>query len=706
MTSDVPFPGKTPSNGVNSQPGGKRMNRLARETSPYLLQHAGNPVDWHPWDEEALALARNENKPIFLSIGYSACHWCHVMERESFENEVLASFMNDHFVNIKVDREERPDLDDIYMNAVNAMTGNGGWPLSVFLTPDLKPFYGGTYFPSFGRYGMPSFLDVLQQIVHIWHKEPSRALTAAEQLTAHLRECFAVPPAGSVLPVKQMRQQAASQLESSFDKQWGGWGGAPKFPSPASVSFLLRQHQRTGDRLLLDMAVVTLRNMASGGLYDHVGGGFHRYSTDEKWRVPHFEKMLYDNAQLPVAYLEAWQAIGDPFFKEVACETLDYVLRDLRDPEGGFYSSEDADSEGEEGRFYLWTRQEILTYLGLREGDEFCRAYFLSDKGNFDSHEPCHHKRNILYRNVPGNDYQNEREGRYTALRAVLQSVRNLRVRPACDDKIITAWNALMISALARAAFAWKIPAFKEAACKAAAFIEGIMLSGDTLYRTWRRGSVRHTGYLDDYAFTANAFIDLYESTADAHWLETAKRLADLLKNRFAAPRGGGFYSTDASHSGLLVRVRSLHDTAEPSPNAQAALALARLGRHFSLPEVTALAEKSVAADSGTAKRMPLACLHTLLAADYLEEDTFDIVFCGLPASEDMEALKEVLSAHFVPSRVIAYTDAAGDPLQRPLCASKTMLDNRATVYVCRNNRCLPPVNTPAAFEQLLSELL
>ncbi len=704
MTATVPPPDKTHWDENSPATGTKQANRLARETSPYLLQHASNPVDWYPWGEEALTLARKENKPIFLSIGYSACHWCHVMERESFENALIAGFMNAHFVNIKVDREERPDLDDIYMNAVTAITGNGGWPLSVFLTPDLKPFFGGTYFPPSSRYGMPAFLDVLQHIVYLWHNEPSRAFSAAEQITAHLQGLFAAAPAGTNTPAASLRAQAARQLDSSFDEKWGGWGGAPKFPSPASITFLLRHYQRTGNPRLLAMAVTTLEKMALGGIYDHVGGGFHRYSTDEQWRVPHFEKMLYDNAQLPVCYLEAWQVTKNPFFKSVACDTLAYVLRDMRDPEGGFYSSEDADSEGDEGRFYLWTRQEILECLGSRDGVEFCTTYSVCEEGNFASHEPCHLNRNILYRSLPETGFVTETEERYAAMRAALRSARDKRVRPSRDDKVITAWNALTLSALARAAFTWGITAFKDAACATAAFIEGVLLSGDVLYRTWRRGEVRYPGYLDDYAFAANAFIDLYECTTDIHWLETSKRLVDRLESRFADRQGGGFYSTDASHSNLLVRVRTLHDTAEPSPNAMAALALARLGRHLDSPQYTARAEESIAAAAAPADRMPLGYLNTLLARDYLEDTTPDIVFAGQPGSAGMESLKAVLSGRFVPCRIIAYADGKEDPLRRSLCASKTMMENRDTAYVCRNGRCLPPVNTASGLERLLSE--
>ncbi len=684
-------------------PAGK--NRLCGETSPYLLQHADNPVDWHPWDDEALTIARRENKPIFLSIGYAACHWCHVMERESFENETIATFMNAHFVNIKVDREERPDLDEIYMNAVNAMTGGGGWPLSVFLTPDLKPFYGGTYFPPYGLYGMPSFLDVLQQIVSIWHQEPSRAQSTAEQLTARLRMQVESRSSRADFPVDELRAVAATQLESSYVEHWGGWGKAPKFPSPASISFLLRHYKRTGRRPLLDMAVSTLKQMAFGGLHDHLGGGFHRYSTDEKWRVPHFEKMLYDNAQLVVSYLEGWQVTHDPFFKSVACDTLAYVLRDMRGEYGAFYSSEDADSEGEEGRYYLWTRQDIINSLGEEDGNEFCRVYSVLEEGNFTSRETYHQGQNILFRKASENDCSEESEARYAVLREKLLEVRCNRVSPAVDDKIITAWNGLMISALAKAALTWDISQFKDAACKAGWFLKETLLKEDVLYRTWRSGTVRYPGYLDDYAVAANAYIDLYECTAEIHWLETATRLVEIIKNRFTDQAGEGFYSTEASHANLLLRVRPLHDTAEPSGNAMAAMALARLGHYLNLADYLSLAESSLSQAASIADRAPLGFLNTILVADYIVESPVEIVFCGQPESKEVRAWKHALAQQFIPCRIIAYNDGQNVPLQHSLFEAKVMVEGKPTVYVCQNRRCLPPVNTREAFERLLSGL-
>lgn len=685
-----------------STPTGKHSNRLCGETSPYLLQHANNPVDWHPWDEQALSLAREKDIPIFLSIGYAACHWCHVMERESFEDEVTAAFMNEHFLNIKVDREERPDLDAIYMNAVTAMTGNGGWPLNVFLTPDLRPFYGGTYFPPDGRYGTPAFLDILKQIDLLWKTSRSKLFQSAEQLTALLARHGGSPESEHDVLSAGLREAAAAYLESAYDKTWGGWGSAPKFPSPATISLLLRGCTRESNTGHLEMALSTLRKMAAGGIYDHVGGGFHRYATDERWLVPHFEKMLYDNAQLAVSYLEAWQVTHDAFFKTVTCDILNYVLRNMRDPAGAFYSSEDADSEGEEGKYYLWDKAEIMHILGPEDGQDCCAYYAVREEGNFTSHEPYHQGRNILHTS-PKSDERVD-SGRLAAWKEKLLNARIRRIRPGIDDKVITAWNAMMITALARAGFTWNIPEYTSAACKAGRFLREIMYDGSILYRIWRRDRKRFPGYLDDYALTANAFTDLYECTGDESWLKSAQTLTERMLDGFYDPEGKGFYSTGPGHENLIVRMKAFHDTAEPSPNAVAALVLSRLGLLFDLPRYLVLARKSLLPAAAMALRNAPGYLHTLLAADFLIDPPVEVVFCGSPDTPEIAAMIEILSGHHVPCKVIAWASDRQAPPLLPICAAKTMEEGRGTVYICRNGACLPPETTPEGLEKALKK--
>lgn len=683
----------------------RKQNRLREETSPYLLQHAGNPVDWHPWDDIALELARQENKPIFLSIGYSACHWCHVMERESFENEEIAAFLNAHFIPIKVDREERPDLDEIYMNAVVALAGRGGWPMSVFLTPDLKPFYGGTYFPPFGGGGFIGFFQLLTRIAEIWKTTPQEIVVSAEEITRHLRSRVTPFISEETRLTPGLRENAVSHLEATYDGLWGGWGSAPKFPSPASISLLLREYQRKGNPHLLEMAEHTLMRMALGGIYDHLGGGFHRYSVDEKWLVPHFEKMLYDNAQLACVYLEAWQVSGYDLYRSVTCDTLQYLVREMRGTHGGFFSSEDADSGGEEGQYYLWTGEEILRCLGSDDGHAFCQAYNVREEGNFSAAEAVHRGKNILYRSAPNVYLPAETGEDFSMLRNRLLAARRLRPRPGVDDKIITAWNALAITALAKATLAWGIPEFEDAACKAGLFLKNELFKDGILHRTWRLGVARFPGYLDDYAYTSNAFIDLYECTGNVSWLSTACTFAEAMLDRFRDKEGGGFYSSATSHTHLLTRVKPFHDTSEPSPNAVAAMALARLGRFYDRPEFTRQATQALLAGVPFASRAPLGYLASILAADILVEPPVDIVFAGPRNSRDMRSLVHALQTTLLPCRWIAWSQDDESSPKLPLCADKPMRDSRPTVYVCQNNTCLPPVTTPEDFARLLKTL-
>src|SRR5438445_638126 len=566
----------------------KPPNRLVDATSPYLLQHAHNPVHWFPWGEEALARAREEGKPIFLSIGYSACHWCHVMERESFEDEAVAELMNRHFVSIKVDREERPDLDDIYMAATLAMNqGQGGWPMTVFLTPDQEPFFAGTYFPPEDRGGRPGFSTVLKRIAELWEKDRDSVKEQGAQLADYLRENAKAAPGGEV--GEDALRQAAQQLGREFDARRGGFGPAPKFPPSAGLSLLLRIHRRFGDEHAQEMVRKTLDAMARGGIYDQVGGGFARYSTDARWLVPHFEKMLYDNAQLARVYLEGFQATGEGLYRRVATETLDYVLREMTDPAGGFYSATDADSEGEEGKFFVWTPAEVREALGP-EGEElarrFCAYYDVTEGGNWEGRSIPNAPRALDDVARELGIAPAELEGSLGDARARLYEARKRRVPPGLDDKVLTAWNGLMISALAEGFRALGDQRYLEAARRAADFLLGALRRPDGgLLRTWRRGRAHLDAYLEDYAFFAEALVDLYEAGGAPKYLEEAASLADRIRKDFAAEEGG-FFSTGRGHESLIVRPREGHDGAIPSANAAAAMALARLSYHLDRPDL------------------------------------------------------------------------------------------------------------------------
>ncbi|NQT92017.1 MAG: thioredoxin domain-containing protein, partial [Lentisphaerae bacterium] len=536
-------------------------NRLAGANSPYLLQHATNPVDWYPWGREAFEKAAAEDKPIFLSIGYSSCHWCHVMERESFENPEIAEVLNREFVSIKVDREERPDIDAVYMDAVQMMTGSGGWPLSVFLAPDQRPFFGGTYFPPEDRYGRPGFLRVLLNIAEIWREKRGEVMESADALTEALQRAPGTTAEAGALEGAVIRHTIA-ELGRSFDKRWGGFGSAPKFPSAGAVSLLLREHARSGDPSSLHMARHTLDRMAAGGMYDHVGGGFHRYSVDERWLVPHFEKMLYDNALLSRVYLDAFLLTDDAGYARVARETLDYVARDLSDPAGGFHSSEDADSEGVEGKFYVWGVPEIEKILG-DDAVAFMRRYGVSGKGNFEGENILHLADAVA-------------DPSMTRMLDLLLQARALRVAPAKDDKVLASWNGLMISSFARGYEVLGERRFLDAATKAGRFLRLTLVEGDELRHAYRGGRAGGPAFLDDYAAVANAFVDLYEATFDLEWLYAAEKLAATMVTLFGDEEGG-FFMTSERHDTLVARRKPLVDGSVPSGNSLAAIVLVRL---------------------------------------------------------------------------------------------------------------------------------
>jgi len=667
-------------------------NRLAHATSPYLLQHAHNPVDWYPWGEEALQKARDEAKPIFLSIGYTACHWCHVMERECFEDPGIAALLNASFVSIKVDREERPDLDDLYMDAVQALTGRGGWPMSVWLTPELEPFYGGTYIPPVPRHGLPSFPELLERIAHLWKERRSDIREEARRLSAQLRD-QAVHSPGERLCEPGVFSDALEQLRRSFDARWGGFGRAPKFPPVLAVKRLLSR----GSAEDIAMVTRTLDAMGQGGIYDHLGGGFARYSVDERWLVPHFEKMLYDNAQLVTCYLEAHAITGSPRYKVVARETLDYLLRDMRDPSGGFHSSEDADSEGEEGRFYVFTPSEVVRALGEADGGLLCEAFDVTPTGNFEG-------RNILNRIAPPPGLAQQRglsssqlEEKLEGLRGQLLGVRNERIRPQRDDKILTAWNGLTLSALAKGFQILGDPAYLEAATACAEFLQAELWKDGRLLRTWRGGRAHTQAFLEDYGALALGLVDLYESGFEVRWLRWAEQLVDVLREAFQ-DEAGGFWSTEPDQADLLFRQKPIFDNSLPSGNALAIQALLRLSVHLDRADFRQDAEGALVAFAPQIEAAPRAFLGLLEGLDLLLCEGTEIVVAGPPADPETRSL--LRAAWEVPARRRTLSLVAADP-SLPLHQGR--VEDAPMAYVCRGSACLPPVVSEEALRALFS---
>jgi hypothetical protein len=663
------------------------------------LQHAYNPVDWHPWGEEALAKARREEKPIFLSIGYSACHWCHVMEHESFESPEIAALMNDWFINIKVDREERPDLDQIYMTAVQLLTQRGGWPMSVFLTPGLKPFYGGTYWPPTARGGMPGFRDILQGVHQAWIDRPGEVHESADRLTAAIQE-GTQPRAGGtdVTFDAELLRNSARALCRYADRVHGGFGRAPKFPHPMDLRVLLRAWKRFGDEDSLTVVQLTLDHMAAGGIYDQLGGGFHRYSTDERWLAPHFEKMLYDNALLVPAYLEAYQATGKADYARVCRETLDYVLREMTQPQGGFYSTQDADSEGVEGKFFVWSEQEILDVLGPEDGRIFSYCYDVTQHGNWE-------ETNILNR-----PKSHEQAARILGLdpaeltvvldrcKRRLFEVRSQRVWPGRDDKVLAGWNGLMISAMAQAAQTLDEPRYREAARQAADFVLGTMRQPDGgLWHSFKDGRARFNAYLDDYACLIDGLVDVYQATFDALYLDAALELAKRLVSQFHDPEAGGFFYTSHDHEELIARQKDLQDNATPSGNNMAATALLRLGRLASRGDLEELAEGTLRLLAPVARDYASAAGQMLIALDFYLGPTREIAIVPGDAPAEVERVLRAIHQRFLPNKVVAYKPAgvADDALPadlQPLLKGKTARSGRTTIYICEHGTCGLPV--------------
>ena len=668
-------------------------NRLIDETSPYLLQHAHNPVDWYAWGDEALARAKTEDRPILLSVGYSACHWCHVMERESFENPDIAALMNALFVNIKVDREERPDLDGIYMQAVQALTGQGGWPMTVFLTPDGVPFYGGTYFPPVDRGQMPGFPRVLHGVSQAYRERRGDVDKSADQLRQMLQRKIAPPNQGPLTP--GLLDRATQGILASIDWGEGGFGGAPKFPQPMSLELLLRSHVRTGDAQALNAVTLTLDKMAAGGIYDQLGGGFHRYSTDRLWLVPHFEKMLYDNAQLARIYLQAFLVTGHETYRRVVTDTLEYVWREMTHPDGGFYSTQDADSEGVEGKFFVWTPGEIDALLGPDDGRIF-RAYFdVTPDGNFEQH-------NILHVAESADTVAERLSVSVEQLEATLErafpilfAARESRVHPGRDEKVLTAWNGMMLRAFAEAGAALERADWIEIAVKNAQFTVRELWKDGRLLRTWMDGRAKLNGYLEDYANCADGLVALYEATFDLRWLEQARTVADAILDRFADHDSGGFYDTSDDHERLVTRPKDVFDNATPAGSSVAADVLARLAL-LTGEERYRLAAEGILTMLGTvASEHPTSFGRLLCALDFALGRPKEIAIVGPADAEATQALRRAVFGRFLPNRVVA---GAEGPLESPtlsLLESRPLRDGRPTAYVCEGYVCQAPVTTP-----------
>jgi uncharacterized protein YyaL (SSP411 family) len=678
-------------------------NRLAREKSPYLLQHQHNPVDWFAWGEEAFARARGEDKPIFLSIGYSTCHWCHVMERESFESEAVAAFLNAHFVSIKVDREERPDVDKIYMTFVQATTGQGGWPLNAFLTPDRKPFFGGTYFPPDNRHGRPAFLQLLKQIQEVWETRRAELANSAADIQARLGQLgVAQEGASGAALTPAVLRTAGVIFKQSYDPRHGGFGDAPKFPQPSQPQFLLRYARRFQDEEALRMVLHTCDRMAAGGIHDQLGGGFSRYSVDAEWLVPHFEKMLYDNAQLAQLYLDAFLASGEARFAAIVRDILAYVLRDMTHPEGGFYSAEDADSEGHEGKCYCWTHQELSQLLTAAEFTTAARHFGITEPGNFVDHS---HPRPLAGQNVLSIADPRLSEAEQALLasaRAKMREARSRRVRPHLDDKTLASWNGLMLGALARAYGVLGDSLFLQAAQRNLSFLQARLWDSQTrtLHHRWRQGERDSVQLLEGYAFLLSGVIDLYEVTLDPGHLDFAIALAEAMLARFYDPDNGGFWQSPPGATDLILRVKDDYDGAEPSGNSVAALALLKLGKITGRQEFRGAAEKTLALFAKRLQQAPQAVPFMLQALDFALEEPRRVVVAGDPAKPETQALLRAVQAVYQPNKVVLGNRGAVESFAQALPDK-----GGAVVYVCTGSACQPPTSDAAHIEDLLDQM-
>jgi uncharacterized protein len=679
----------------DSRPG---ANRLGDERSPYLRQHADNPVHWQAWGEEAFEQARDEDKPIFLSIGYSTCHWCHVMEHESFEDPQVAGVLNEHYISIKVDREERPDIDEVYMTALHTMGQRGGWPLTIIMTPDKRPFFGGTYFPRHPRGGMPGIINVLSGIASTWQADRARIEQVASGLMdATIDNAIHVSGGGGVID-EEVSRRAFVSLSDEFDEEWGGFGLEPKFPTPTNLRFLLRYWYRTKEPRALEMVETTLRQMALGGIYDHLGGGFARYSVDRYWRVPHFEKMLYDNAQLVQVYLEAYQITHDRLYARVAEETLDYVLREMSGPDGAFATATDADSEGEEGKYFVWRPEQIEEILGEEDGRLFSRYYHVKEEGNFENGT------SVLYVTETIEEFAKEMGLPASEISRTLESgrqrllqARGDRIPPLRDEKVLAAWNGLMISAFTQGYMVLGKENYRDAAISAAKTIREHMVEGDTLHRRWMEGDLSGPGFLDDYSYMANAALDVYEVTFDLAWLRWAISLGDALNERFWDEEHGGYYYSDNTTSDLPVRSKSAYDGAMPSGNAMAAKLMLRLAEFTSDTRWRVYADSVFAVFGDQILANPTAFTQMMSDLEFVLVGPYEIVFAGNRDDPNFERLHLGLGRIYAPHRVIALAEGAEAEALAPMLSGRPAIGGEATVYVCLNYTCKLPVTTVEA---------
>jgi uncharacterized protein YyaL (SSP411 family) len=672
----------------------KHTNRLIHETSPYLLQHAHNPVDWYAWGEDAFEKAKAEDKPILLSIGYSACHWCHVMERESFENEAIARLMNELFVNIKVDREERPDLDEIYMSAVQMLTGRGGWPMTVFLTPDRKPFYGGTYFPPEDRGGMPGFPRILKGVNQAYRERPADVEKSVTQILNALQRMSESAETGQVFS-KTIIAEGAAKVAQAYDVDNGGLGQAPKFPNAGVYELFLRHYHRSKSARYLEMVTHTLTKMACGGIYDHLGGGFHRYSVDAKWLVPHFEKMLYDNAQLVRIYAHAYKITGEPLFKSVVDESLTYLLREMLQPEGGFYSTQDADSEGEEGKFFVWTEGEVMGILGEDDGAIFCRIYDVSEAGNFEDKNILHPILTLDQASKYFRKKSSEIERIIAKAKQKLFGEREKRIKPFRDEKIITAWNGLMLSGLAEAIKISPQPLFIDAAKRTIDFIFAKCFRDGLLLHSYKDGQAKLLGFLDDYAFTAIGLLDMYEALFDASALERAIALGGIMLRDFWDEKGGGFFSTGVSHEKLISRAKPIFDASIPSGNAMATQLLLRLYHMTGDDRYNQHAERVLRSYYDAMESQPFGFAHLLCALDFYLEKAKEVVVVGERGEPRVDELLMKIHSVYQPNMTIQLASPS-EPLENrsPLLRGKSQVGGNPTVYVCQNYTCSAPATS------------
>jgi uncharacterized protein YyaL (SSP411 family) len=680
----------------------EHTNRLIHETSPYLLQHAHNPVDWYPWSEEAFEKAKKENKPILLSIGYSACHWCHVMERESFENEKIAALMNELFVNIKVDREERPDLDEIYMNAVQMLTGRGGWPMTMFLTPEGKPFYGGTYFPPEDRQGMPGFPRILQGVAQAYRERPADVEKSVAQILETLHHMAESQPSEKDF-APGIIAESCEKIARAYDSESGGLGQAPKFPNPGVYELFLRYYSESGDERYLTMVAQTLSKMAQGGIYDHVGGGFHRYSVDAKWLVPHFEKMLYDNAQLLRIYSQAYVITREPLYKTVVEESAGYLLREMHQPEGGFYSTQDADSEGEEGKFFVWTLAEIDALLGAEDGEVFARMYDVTEEGNFEEKNILHPILTVDQASKFFRKEKSEIEALIARTKEKLFTAREKRIKPFRDEKIIAAWNGLLLSGLAEAIKITGASSCLEASRRTVEFIFGRMFRDGYLLHVYKDGQAKLRGYLDDYAFVALGLLDLYEVLFDRSLIDRAMELADIMLREFWDERGGGLFYTGKSHEPLISRAKPVFDASIPSGNAIAAQLLLRLYHLVGAEDYHTRAETILRSYYDAMVSQPFGFAHMLCALDQYLHPAKEIVIVGERSDARTTDLIKEIHSLYLPNKTVQVF-APGESLEKvsPLMVGKQQIDGRPTAYVCQNFTCSAPVTSWAELKRLL----